>query len=116
DICYLSGENAFFDPPPKERLEPSLPPGYDCDMATPEVVLTRMSVKDGRLVLPDGMSYRLLVLPPSELMTPRLLRRIKEFVEAGAIVEGRRPTKSPSLVDYPHCDAELDELGRALWG
>ena len=26
-------------------------------------LLTRMSVKDGRLVLPDGMSYRLLVLP-----------------------------------------------------
>ncbi len=116
DVCYLSGENAFFDPPPRERLDPSLPLGYNCDMAAPEVVLTRMSVKDGRLVLPDGMSYRLLVLPPSEFMTPRLLRRMKELVESGATVVGPRPAKSPSLEDYPHCDAELDQLGRAMWG
>ena len=29
-----------------------------------------MSVKDGRLVLPDGMSYRVLVLPERDTMTP----------------------------------------------
>ena len=38
-------------------------PGHNFDTCPPEVVLTRMSVKDGRLVLPDGMSYRMLVLP-----------------------------------------------------
>ena len=45
--------------------------GYNYDGCTPEVVLTRMTVKDGRIVLPDGMSYRLLVLPESATMTPR---------------------------------------------
>ena len=53
-----------------------------------EVVLTRMSVKDGRLVLPDGMSYRVLVLPDVETMTPALLGKVKELVEAGATVVG----------------------------
>ena len=38
-------------------------PGYDYDVVTEEVILKRMSVRDGRLVLPDGMSYRVLVLP-----------------------------------------------------
>ena len=54
---------------------------YNFDGCPPEVVLTRMTVKDGRLVLPDGMSYRLLVLPAVETMTPRLLRKIKELVD-----------------------------------
>ena len=61
-------------------------PKYNFDGCTPEVVLTRMAVKDGRLVLPDGMNYRLLVLPRVDTMTPRLLTKIKELVEAGATV------------------------------
>ena len=39
-------------------------PGYDYDVVTEEVAPRRAwRCKDGRLVLPDGMSYRVLVLP-----------------------------------------------------
>ena len=70
--------------------------GYNFDGCPPEVVLTRMTVKDGRLVLPDGMSYRMLVLPQVETMTPALLRKIKELVEAGATVFApTRPANRP---------------------
>ena len=62
------------------------------------------------------MSYRLLVLPQVETMTPALLRKIKELVEAGATVVGPPPVKSPSLADYPKCDAEVRQLARELWG
>ena len=76
-----------------------------------------MSVKDGRLVLPDGMSYRLLVLPAnSTRMTPTLAHKIKQLVEAGATVLGPRPTASPSLADYPNCDAEVVRLADEVWG
>ncbi len=49
-------------------------------------------------------------------MTPHLLRRIKELVEAGATVLGTRPLKSPSLVGFPECDQELTRLADELWG
>ena len=49
-------------------------------------------------------------------MTPQLLRRIKELVEAGATVLGTRPLKSPSLADFPECDRELTRLADELWG
>ena len=39
-------------------------------------------------MLPDGMSYRLLVLPDSSTHDPGLLARIKDLVEAGATVRG----------------------------
>ncbi len=115
DIAWLCGEDAPSDLPPREHLRPAIPPGYDFDGCTAETVLERMSVRDGRLVLPDGMSYRLLVLPSGDSMTPGLLRRIGELVEAGATVVGSRPTASPSLEGYPDCDAEVRRLADRLW-
>ena len=110
DICYLQAEAS------PQGLGGHDRNGYDWDDCPAEVVLTRMSVKDGRLVLPDGMSYRVLVLPDSRTMTPALLRKIKELVQTGATVVGPRPVKSPSLSGYPQCDEEVKRLCDELWG
>ena len=40
------------------------------------------------MVLPDGMSYRVLVLPEIDRMTPRVMRKIRELVAGGATVVG----------------------------
>jgi hypothetical protein len=70
DVCYLQPEGAprRFAPPSTAMRAPYVRGGYNFDGCTPEAVLTRMSVQDGRLVLPDGMSYRVLVLPKVETM------------------------------------------------
>ncbi len=118
DICYLAPERSpqRWAPPVNAKATGYTRPGYNFDGCPPEVVLTRMKVSDGQLVLPDGMSYRLLVLPAVETMTPKLLRKIRELVEAGATVLGPRPVKSPSLANYPQCDAEVQQLAAELWG
>ena len=115
DFCFLTPETSphAFKSPVKSGIDR---PGYNFDGCPPEVVLTRMSVKDGRLLLPDGMSYRLLVLPDVQTMTPQLLRKIKELVSAGATVVGAPPVKSPSLTGYPQCDAEVKALAAEMWG
>lgn len=113
-----------FRPPGMDMrsASPPDPPGYNYDGCTAEVVLTRMSVRDGRIELPDGMSYRLLVLPePGEMpgagtMTPQLLGRIADLVEQGMIVVGPRPSRSPSLSGHPGCDEEVERLADRLWG
>jgi hypothetical protein len=111
DICILQPEAAPQEFRGHDRA------GYDYDVCTAEALLTRMTVKDGRLVLPDGMSYRVLVLPETARMTPTLLRKVKELVAAGATVVGPvRPAGSPSLAGYPKCDAEVRELAGELWG
>ena len=110
DICYLQPETApqsFLAHPPQT---------HDYDNCSADAVLTRMSVKNGELVLPDGMSYRVLVLPDSLVMTPRLLRKIQELVRSGATVIGPPPRKSPSLSGYPKCDQEVAALAGELWG
>ena len=72
---------------PPDRL------GYNFDGCAPETLLARASVKKGKLVFPDGMSYRVLVLPERDTMTPKLLRKMSELVQAGATVIGSRPLK-----------------------
>jgi len=114
DVCYLAPQNVpqHWKVPDEARDRV----GYDFDVCPPEVVLKRMSVKNGRIVLRDGMSYRVLVLPESETMTPELLRKLRALVDAGATVLGRAPAKSPSLAGYPECDAEVKRMADELWG
>jgi hypothetical protein len=116
DICYLEPEASpyRFRAPPTPGSPPHRP-AYNFDGCTPEVLLTRMKVKDGWLVLPSGMRYRLLVLPGVETMTPKLLRKVSELVKAGATVVGPAPLRSPSLSRYPQCDDEVQKLARELW-
>jgi hypothetical protein len=112
DVLYFVGEHAPISMPLHPELKAN---GYDYDGCSAEVIM-RLTVKNGRLMLPDGMSYRALVLPNSEFMTPQLLRKIRELVQAGATVIGPKPKKSPSLSDYPKCDEEVQRLAEEVWG
>ena len=96
DVCYLQPEGSprAFRLPVAQKGTPPDRAGYSFDGCSPDVVLTRMAVKDGRIVLPDGMSYRLLALPESQTMTPRLLAKLTELVEAGG--HGRRSAAAES--------------------
>ena len=98
-------------------LQPQPPEGYDYDCINTDVLLHRMSVaEDGRLVLPDGMSYRVLVLPQSCEMTPEVLRKVRDLAAGGATIVGPRAVKSPSLAGYPAADAEVRSLASEVWG
>ena len=119
DVCYMMAEGAPQGAtalPVPGAGDPWSRPRYKADSCPCEVVLTRMRVKKGRLVLPDGMSYRVLVLPQAQTMTPALLEKVKELADGGATVIGPRPERSPSLSHYPRCDAGVQGLAEKLWG
>ena len=115
DIAYLEDEDTPSVLPVKERLQPALPAGYDFDQVGSDMILNAR-VEAGRVVLPDGMSYRVLVLPQLARHTPRVLRKLKDLTEAGATLVGPRTTRSPSLANQPASDAEVRQLAAALWG
>ena len=74
DVCYYIGEDA---PVMTGVRNPEIPKGYSYDYINAEVIMNRVSVKDGRFVLPDGMSYKVMVLPPFTTMRPELLKKIE---------------------------------------
>jgi len=114
DAAYFCGENAPSEMP---DVNPPLPSGYEYDAINSDVLLHRAGMRNGRLVLPGGAAYSVLVLPQDEAeMTPRLLRRIGGFVRDGLTVVGRKPRHSPSLEHFPECDAQVKSLAEELWG
>ena len=118
DILYLAPEGAphVFRPPASALWGSWLDRrGYNFDGCSPEALIQRAAVKNGRIVFPDGMSYRILVLPQFETMTPGLLRKLKELVDAGVTLIGSPPLKSPSLADYPQCDEQVVQLTMGIW-
>ncbi len=115
DVAYYYGDHV----PNFEQLKKSDPahilPGYDYDDITEEALLTRASVRDGKIILPDGMSYRVLVLVNHDVISLPVLKKLKELVAAGATVIGPKPVKGETLQNYPEVDAEIAQLGDELW-
>ena len=115
DVLFYNGDGCpnFVSP---KHIEPSLGPGYDYDVCNSEIILTRLAVSNGRIVLPDGMTYRVLVLPARGDMPREVLMKIKELVASGMTVIGPRPDKDPGLGDYPRRDAQVAAMAAELWG
>jgi hypothetical protein len=90
DFAYLQDEEipGFIFKRPEQQ--PARPAGFDYDVMNAEVLLTRTSVKESRLVLPNGMNYGYLVLPhkANAVISPATLKRINELAEAGVTVIG----------------------------
>ena len=119
DILYLTPEGAphVFRPPLSAMTgNDTLPDrrGYNFDGCSPGM-LKKASVKEHKIVFPDGGSYRLLVLPQIETMTPELLKKIESLVRSGANIVGIPPKKSPSLVNYPACDEAVSNTAAKMW-
>lgn len=116
DALYFYGEGTATFAPGKEFLKPALPAGYDFDALNADVLLNRLAAKPGLLVFPDGMNYRLLVLPEHREMSLPVLRKIRELIEAGATVLGKRPVRATGLSGYPKSDESVKTLADEMWG
>lgn len=90
--------------------------GYNWDKCSKDILLEKAQAKDGLLVLPDGMSYRLLVLPDESSIDLGVLKKVEWLVNDGLTVIGPRPLKSTGLTGFPNSDKEIQELADKMWG
>lgn len=115
DVLYYYGDHV----PNFAQLKASDPagilPGYDYDVITAEALIERAQVRDGHIELPDGMSYRVLVIPEREQIALPVLKKIKQLVAAGATVIGPQPKKGETRNQATETDAEIARLGAELW-
>jgi hypothetical protein len=113
DFIYFYGEDdnvtsIFAD------KSPDVPAGYGFDYINADGLIHVLSVKDGRIVTPSGMSYRVLGLDPaSKHMSLPVLRALYKLVEGGATVAGPKPSNDASLSDD---QAEFQKLSTQLFG
>ncbi len=112
DLCVYLGNNA-----PVRILThrlPKIPAGYDFDAFTEDALITRMRSDRGKIILPTGQVYSMMVLPRSGEISWKALKKIASLVYSGAYVYGNRPTGSPSLTDICH-EGEYNALVDSMW-
>ena len=119
--CYVNDKNyVMWGRGEKWNRNSSFIPakGFSYDLLSSEVLTERLSVKNGKLVLPDGMSYKMLVVDLDEAtISVEALKKIAELVKEGAtIVLGQnKPVRAPGIGNYPECDKEIIALAEELW-
>ena len=93
DALYWNGEEV----PKHGWPKIDLPSGYEFDVCATKVV-EQLKVRNGKVVVPGGVEYEILVLPDGDTMTERMVKRVGELVDAGArVVAPRRPVRAPGL-------------------
>lgn len=77
---------------------PQVPDGYNYDFANPTVLRSGIKVENRTLVSPSGARYRVLWLDRNcEVMSLDILKKIKEFTDAGVIICGKEPKSCAGL-------------------
>jgi len=115
DVLYYYGDDVPSFVFIKEDIK-DLAFGHDWDKCSKEALLNRSSVKGGKLIFPDGTSYRLLVLPNENAIDLTLLRKLEVLVKEGLTIVAPRPVRSTSLTGFPAADNEINAIAARMWG
>jgi len=111
DVLWYLGDEINHKP---DQLAP-FPAGFKYDYCNPDALLTRLSVKDGQIVTPDGIRYSVLWMPDCPRMLPQTLEKIRDLVKAGATIIGNQPAGLATLVDEKEAQARLNRAIEELW-
>lgn len=107
DLCFLQLW--------QQRNTP-IPEGYKANVCNDKELMTRFSVQNNQLTLPDGMTYRLLVLPNFPRIELALARKIASLVKEGAVIVGNGFAGSPGLKNYKKENDEVLKISQFLFG
>ena len=115
DVLHYLGEEVPARVGFHDELYPQLPESYDFDSCD-YIALMEATVKNGKIVLPSGMEYSLLLLPKKDNMRPVILKKIQQLIAEGATVVGQLPKYSSSYSDGAQTDKEIKKIVKQLTG
>ncbi|MBQ1866410.1 MAG: hypothetical protein II151_05745, partial [Bacteroidales bacterium] len=112
DIAVWCGDRAYqhwghYRDKPYDGSSLRLPAGYNSDMMNTDVLLNRAKAEKGRIVLPDGMSYKALVIDPEfpDACTEEVLSKIEELRSAGVpVINASDKIEMPFTADFMGCE------------
>lgn len=92
-----------------------IPAGFGYDFTNTDVLLNRLSVKDGWLVLPEGTRYKALYLTRTDYLHHKTLKRIQSLVANGATVIGNKPGEVIGYSEWAK-ESQFKQVANQLWG
>ncbi len=115
DVCYYYGDHVPNIAARKEADPAGVLPGYDYDVIDETVLCDRLTVNEGALSLPDGMRYRLLVLPDHKTLSLSAMEKVEQLVKGGAPVLGAKPERRTSLTGGTDADRRFAQIADRRW-
>ena len=112
DVLWYLGDEINHKP---DQNAP-FPTGFKYDYCNPDILLNRLSVRDGMLVTPEDIRYRVLWLPDNPRMLPQTLEKLYALISEGAIVIGNAPHGLATLSDAAVSQQRFDTAVRNIWG
>lgn len=112
DVLWYLGDEQDHKPPQGAPF----PAGYRYDYCNPDALLNRLSVRDGMIVTPEGIRYRLLWLRDCRRMLPETLEKIAALANKGAVVVGERPQGLATLSGGDRAEKRFRNAVEKLWG
>ena len=112
DVLWYLGDEISHKP----DQEYPFPAGYKYDYCNPDVLLNRLSVKDGLVVTPEGLSYKFIWIPENKRMLPETLERLYKLLEEGATIVANAPKSLATLVGGDEAQQRFDNAVKSIWG
>jgi hypothetical protein len=112
DILWYLGDEISHKP---DQNAP-FPEGFKYDYCNPDVLLNRLSTRDGHLVTPEGIKYRALWLPDNLRMLPQTLEKLHSLILDGATIIGDAPHGLATLSGGEAAQQRFDAAVRNIWG
>lgn len=112
DVLWYLGDEQDHKPPQNAPF----PSGYRYDYCNPDALLNRLTVRNGRIVTPEGLEYRLLWLRDCPRMLPETLEKMVALVKKGAVIVGDRPQGLATLSGGTQAEKRFHDAVEMLWG
>jgi len=115
DVLYYYGDHVPNVFPYKHSDPAGVMPDFDYDV-TDETIFLQLKVEDGKITVPGGVKYRILVLPDHKVLSLAVLKKTEELLQQGATVLGDKPIGMVSLVGGAEAQQQFQELADKIWG
>ncbi len=115
DVLYYYGDHVPNVFPFKHADPAGAMPGFDYDV-TDETTFLRLKVENGKIIVPSGVQYRVLVLPDHKVLSKAALEKVESLLKQGARVIGYKPEKLISLSGGAEEQKQFHELADQIWG
>jgi len=115
DVLFYYGDHVPNIFPFKHSDPAAVMPGFDYDV-TNETIFLQLKMKDGKIVVPGGIAYRVLVLPDHKVLSFEVLEKVERLLQQGAQIIGPKPEKLVSLVGGEEAQDKFNMLADKIWG
>ena len=115
DVLYYYGDHVPNIFPLKHSDPAGVMPGFDYDV-TDETIFLQLKIENGKVVVPGGVQYRVLVLPDHKVLSMAVLEKLENLLLEGATILGHKPASSVTLVGGAESKKNFSDLANNIWG